>query len=588
MRVWIRGLGVAALRRLGVTPSDRVGPIHIAQAGPEAIRRLAEAGAELDAPPSLRPALNQARVEVGADKADFGDGFRRRHRGEGVLIGAYDSGVDLEHPDFMTLEGRPRVVAVWDQDDPTGPSPDDRTGRLCNEFAIREGQCPARDPSGHGTFTLAVAASSGPKYRGIAPAAQLVVARSDTYGQPLGALSWMAEIAGTRPMVVVLPLVTQEGPHDGSSALAAAIDAYPHLVVAAAGNDGLAPVHAQLRPRSGQPQRLALRFEPNPGPRSVIVDIWGARGAPLSAKVVRVRTDGSISAGTDEVSLGDAGRTEVLTSETSTLASVDLDPALPDPETRAHVRLELRLSPADSVPLEPGFWVVEVAGEGRIDAWLEPGPGESTVPTFYDEAVLPVDNQVLGDTNHTLSDPATARAALAVSAYVSRTDFPVLNRTFAGTVGRLADYSGRGPTLAEAQTGPKPELAAPGAWIVAAWPLRGGPTSGVPISPLYRLGGGTSVSAPLVAGAAALLAGAAPTESKGSLKQHLLASAAAPGDGDDPDDPRWGYGKLDVDEALKRVAETDGCGCRSAEHSRPEWAWTLLLLLAIAARRRLA
>jgi subtilisin family serine protease len=120
--------------------------------------------------------------------------------------------------------------------------------------------------------------------------------------------------------------------------------------------------------------------------------------------------------------------------------------------------------------------------------------------------------------------PAVADSALAVGA-VDKQD-------------QLAGYSNRGPRLGDA--GVKPELTAPGTGIAAA--RAAGTSLGTPVNEHYTRANGTSMAAPHVAGAAALLAQANPDWSWEELKDALV-STAAPGD---YTSFQGGAGRLDI------------------------------------------
>ncbi len=565
-QVWVEGASPAQVRVAGGLVRAEHGPFVVARIDRDGAHRLAREGAYLDAPPRLRPALDRARVQIGADRADFGEGFLSRYRGSGVLIGIYDSGLDLHHPDFFRLDGPTRAVAVWDQDDPTGPPPvGSSTGTACGREVLARRACAATDPTGHGTHALAVAASSGPRHRGVAPDAGLVVARSDRLEQPIEALAWMTGVARAlgRPMVIDFSLVTQEGPHDGTSALARAIDATPHLVALAAGNDGQVPLHAQLDLEPTQTRRLVLEIPPAPGPRAAVVELWGLR--PVEARI-RMFDGPRMIAESGAIRAGQPGRTEALLAGSATVAFAELDAPGPNPHNgKFVVRLELRWTSFDVA--------LDVSGDGRVDAWVEPGEGEPSLLRFASTDVLPGPIRVGGDTEHTLSDPATAASGVAVSGVVSRSSLD--GQTPLGEQGRILASTSFGPSLAEGST--KPELSAPGGWVIAA---RARPSGD---GPLYEAAAGTSVSAPMVAGAAALLLEAEPGLDVGALRQHLIGSAKPPSDAD----PRWGAGQIDVAAALARVAPTSGCS-HTGSHPSASMPSRLapLALLALLARSR--
>jgi subtilisin family serine protease len=107
-----------------------------------------------------------------------------------------------------------------------------------------------------------------------------------------------------------------------------------------------------------------------------------------------------------------------------------------------------------------------------------------------------------GPTNGTIGSPAAAESALTVGA-VDAED-------------RLAAFSARGPRYHD--DGVKPDITAPGVGIVAA--LNHGPVEGP-----YIARSGTSMAAPHVAGAAAILAGKHPSWTAAQLKAVLMGTA---------------------------------------------------------------
>ena len=133
--------------------------------------------------------------------------------GRGVLVAVVDSGADWRHPDFQTVDGRSRIVLLWDQalegrppegytygTEFTGQELDaalaaERGDGIQNEMAAPPPASSlnatklrklneSRDVSGHGTGVLGIAAgngrASGGRYRGVAPEADILVVKLGT------------------------------------------------------------------------------------------------------------------------------------------------------------------------------------------------------------------------------------------------------------------------------------------------------------------------------------------------------------------------------------------------------------------------
>ncbi|NKE58100.1 S8 family serine peptidase [Lentzea sp. PSKA42] len=128
----------------------------------------------------------------------------------------------------------------------------------------------------------------------------------------------------------------------------------------------------------------------------------------------------------------------------------------------------------------------------------------------------------------TVSAPAAADAALAVGSV--------------GKADRLSGFSGRGPRVGDWAV--KPDVVAPGEDIGAA--RAAGTSMGQPIDAVHTRADGTSMAAPHVAGAAALLKQAHPRWSGRELKAALTGAATSIGRGVYEE----GSGRLDVAKAV--------------------------------------
>ncbi|MBB5479181.1 S8 family serine peptidase [Micromonospora parathelypteridis] len=143
---------------------------------------------------------------------------------------------------------------------------------------------------------------------------------------------------------------------------------------------------------------------------------------------------------------------------------------------------------------------------------------------------------------YTVGSPGSADAALTVGA-VDSTDV-------------LAGFSSQGPRIGDRAL--KPDITAPGVGVLAA---RSQDSAG---EGWYRLGDGTSMAAPHVAGAAALLAAQHPDFTGKQLKEALVSTAKAVG-GLNP--YQGGNGRLDI--AATTTASV--VATTSADFGYPEW-----------------
>ena len=90
-------------------------------------------------------------------------------RGQGVLLGFIDTGIDYRNRCFLDNAGKSRILAIWDQTDQNGTPPEgihygsvytksEINGALSAEQPYET--VPTRDISGHGTMLASIAAGS--------------------------------------------------------------------------------------------------------------------------------------------------------------------------------------------------------------------------------------------------------------------------------------------------------------------------------------------------------------------------------------------------------------------------------------------
>ena len=406
----------------------------------------------------------------------------------------------------------------------------------------------ATDRQGHGTHLAGTAAGNGQgtgngqaegTYAGVAPAADLVVVkatRRDDGGfresDVVAGLEFIERWAREhrQPFVVNLSLGTHIGAHDGTSLTERTIDqlAAPgktgRAVVVAAGNEGAQDIHAAVTLAPGGSTDLG--FDIPPGGGAFMADVWFDGQMP-----VRVGYRGPDGVAQRLVAPDAAAVCDRFTGGTQ----VCLSPGGPHPLNNSY---EVQVT--FNVTGPAGRWAVSLRNDGtraaRVDAW----------------AVVDGTEWKTGvERGRRIAMPGTAREALTVGAYTTRaawTGQDGLLYTTDGQVGALAPFSSDGPTR---DGRPKPDLAAPGQAIfstLSAWatvdPSRLAPDG------LHSVRQGTSMAAPHVAGAAALLLQFNPALTSQDVRDALTLNARRDNRTGPRPDLRWGAGKLDVAAAV--------------------------------------
>jgi subtilisin family serine protease len=417
-------------------------------------------------------------------------------KGEDALIAMIDGGIDVLHEAFLDGHGNTRIAAIWDQTDPTGPSPSIpgcvpygtlHSAKQIDGY-ISSGVVPSgleRDHEGHGTHVASIAAGRATaKFAGgVAPAARLLVVISRIRVNPWDAFS----IGYSSSHVDALAFIEQEaerlklpvavnvsqgmnaGAHDGTSCLESAFDNFSgggrtpgRVIVKSAGNERNFAGHSRFSvPKKSADELRILSTNNHIGPD--VIEMWFRACDEFRFRLIDPNNDASqwIEAGKTNDGFFPSG---VQYQQTYNKFHWD----------NGDSRLIVTVSRGRSLAIPQGKWCIEieaisVQSDGIIHAWLE---RDKTRPIRF--------------TNHlwedfTLSVPGTARTVIAVAS-VSST-LPV----------KVAHYSSFGPTRDNRD---KPDIAAPGESIEAA---QSGTNDDVCCM------SGTSMAAPHVTGAIALL-----------------------------------------------------------------------------------
>jgi subtilisin family serine protease/outer membrane protein OmpA-like peptidoglycan-associated protein len=470
---------------------------------------------------------------ISESEPDPKDTDRRRpeglaETGKGAIVAVIDWGCDFAHPDFRAPDGRTRLLALWDQRAPATPNPygygrihrrSDIDKALAADDPFQElGYRPSAgaEPT-HGTHVLGIAAGNGAAGgpAGVAPEADICFVHLGPGLGDLGnsidlleAIHFVTTVAGARPLAINMSIGRHAGPHDGTLLIERAIDWLivnrpGTAVVQSTGNYHARNTHMSGRLREMRTERLPFRLTRRDA-TPVVVELWYK--APDNMAVRAIAPDGASASADRDQKAELRGRDGT---EFGRLYHRGFDPNNGD----HFVMLTLgAAAPA-------GDWALEITGidvvDGRWHAWIE---RNASCPTCQGQFLPDYANP-----ETSTGSICNAMRTIAVGAYDGHDpDHPV------------AKFSSVGPTR---DGRPKPLLSAPGVKILS---VRSRASASDP--PGYVRMSGTSMAAPHVTGAMALMMQAAGVQPIAAMRRALFgALEPAPGPG-----RRWGYGLLDL------------------------------------------
>ncbi|MDF2871367.1 MAG: hypothetical protein K0R05_2942 [Anaerocolumna sp.] len=472
-------------------------------------------------------------------------------RGQGVLVGFIDTGIDYTNPLFRYADNTSRIAAIWDQGIDTDKYPknffygteytqwDINTALLLdNPYRI----VPSRDENGHGTMLAGIAAGGddiAEEFTGIAPDSEIIVVKlkeakqnlKDFFRIPSNTICYqendimmgiqylinMAEQLD-RPIAICIGIGTSQGAHEGESVICHFINDVGKIagksIAAAGGNEGNTNHHyyGQINP-STDFDVVGL----NIGDREegFTMELWGF--APNIVAVEVYSPEGTLVTRISGIFLQRSTQT-VNHGETT----IYIDNQFSEERTGNQLMMFRFVNPV------PGLWRLVVSGSGdlllRYHMWL-PISNFLTSNTFF----------INGNRDTTLSIPANALNSISISTYNHQNQ-------------SLYYFSGRGFTKSG---GLKPDVAAPGVSLLAPALDEG----------FYNVTGSSAATAHATGAIALMLEWGIVRGNITNLNNILLRRLLINGARRFPTitypDQGWGFGTLDIYRTIQKFYNED-------------------------------
>lgn len=470
-------------------------------------------------------------------------------KGEGVLIGFLDSGIDYTNQVFRNIDGSTRIAAIWDQTVQSGSPPEgfaygtEFTEKQINEALNEENPLavvPSSDDTGHGTYTASLAAGSGnpqEQFLGAAPEASIAVVKlkqakqylRDYYFIPSDAvcyqetdlmlgLKYLNDLADSLslPLVVCITVGSNMGGHIGTLPFSYLIEGYStkanHITVIGTGNEA-DKRHHYFNTIADMADRKSVEIRVEENVSGFSLELWTDIPNILSISILSPSGEN-----TSRIPFRAGASAEVSFLFERTKVSIDY-------------RLLVEKSTSELVFFRfdapaPGIWKIIIEplalADGQFHMWLP-------VTEFLSGEVYFLEP----DPYYTLTNPAAADSPIVVSYYNGNTD-------------ALSQSSGRGYTRSRRI---KPDIAAPGVDVPGALP--GG---------RFTVRTGASAAAAVTAGAIALMLEwllnyeNVPGIDSYQIKSLLILGAVRPKTMEYPN-REWGYGQLNLYNTFETIRQ---------------------------------
>ncbi len=495
------------------------------------------------------------------------------YKGDGVVMGIIDTGIDYTHPDFKDSTGKTRIKFLWDQvlNDSVPPLPFNY-GQEWNNTDIDNGKATAHLTTaltnyGHGTHVSSIAAGNGlamNKYKGVAPNADIIFVALD-FNAANGiadATKYIYDKAALlgKPCVINVSIGDYYGSHDGLNLEAQIIKnqiiAQPsRSFVAAAGNAGDLAIHA------GHNVTSDTTFSWLSG--SAYIGMYASTSdfSNIQFSIGADKVTPTYSFRGNTAFSGIAPHIGVLGYDTIYNGTNKMCTMITYGDLYMGVNsMEFSITPDTTTY----FWRLMTTGSGKFDAWSF----DLETANLADSLIYsPLKKYKQPDLKSNMASSFQCLGeVITVGNYTNRNQYfdydTILQFDNTRVPGNLFSSSSKGPTR---DGRIKPDITSPGDWTLGAIPLSMsaqsislGNTTNLAQGGFHKLDGGTSNASPSVAGIAALYLQMQPFANWQTVKNTItncarldvFTSTNLP-------DNNWGYGKADAFNTLTGCATSN-------------------------------
>jgi len=516
--------------------------------------------------------LDVSRTDIKADQVHNGVGLPRGFKGNNIIVGVMDSGIDWKHNDFKNAGGS-RIQYLWDMSGSTNPPTGYTYGREYTKAQIDANQCyetDADDGSGHGTHVSGTAAGNGMSignYIGIAPESQIIFVKGFRTGPGFADADVVngcnyifgKATAVNKACVINLSLGGHYGPHDGTSLYEQALSNLTgtgKIIVAAAGNEGASYEHlGYTTGGSGLSTARQSFWTVAEGSTISAIDMWYNSPGQIYVGLAAYDAQLNLIGNTSPIAPGQKIEDIAFTIGGTTYGYVTVDATTTSDPNNGSRRVVFVIDSHNSaVNIRSCYWTLYTYGTGTFDAWCFVG-GNFTTDSNPTSGIYP------GDNNKSIGMPSTALKLLSIGSYVTKTQWTDLDgqgwmQGGNPTIQSRSSFSSMGPTR---DGRIKPDLSAPGEVIISALSSfltiggNGTPRAYIVQGGKHQKMQGTSMASPHVTGVVALMLERNRGLNYQGIFNLLTANTKKDSYTGQTQNNNYGFGKLD---ALKTVQNT--------------------------------